>query len=41
LLGDWREEVGRMCVMHGRKEECVQGLRWGNMKEEEHFKTEA
>jgi len=30
-----------MCVMHGRKEECIQRLRWENMKEEGNFKTEA
>jgi hypothetical protein len=38
LLGGWREEVGRMCVMHGRKEECIQRLRWENMKTEDSFK---
>ena len=30
-----------MCVMHGKKEDCMQGLRWENMKEEDNFKTEA
>lgn len=27
-----------MCVMHGRKEECIEGLKWENIKEEDNLR---